>query len=74
MTLVQHDKHTLVYQCYQYYIYRGISECDNVCSTAVDVEFRIFIPDLFENLDPNVCAKYKSISKRYQGAEEHIFV
>ena len=48
-----------------------MSQCLLYCT--VDVEFRIFIPDLFENLDPNVCAKYKTISERYQGAEKIFF-
>ena len=39
-------------------------QCLTYCT--VDVEFRIFIPNSFENLDPYVHAKYRTISERYQ--------
>ena len=39
----------------------GISECRSVCFT-VYVEFRIIIPNLFENSDSYVNAKYREIS------------
>ena len=35
----------------------------------VHVEFRIFIPNSFENGDPWVRAEHKNISKQYQAAE-----
>ena len=37
---------------------------------TVDDEFRIFIPNSFENGDPYVRAKYRTISERYQGTEK----
>ena len=34
-----------------------------------DVEFRIFIPNSFENTDPYFLTKHRIISEGYQGAE-----
>ena len=46
---------------------KGISEWEygSVCSTVhyiLDLELRIVIPISFENLDPNVCDEYITIS------------
>ena len=46
-------------------------QCLLFCS--VDVEFKIFIPNSFENWDPDVHSKYRTISERYQKAEKYIF-
>ena len=45
-------------------------QCLYYCS--FDMEPKIFISNLFENWDPYVHSNYKTISERYQGAEEYI--
>ena len=41
--------------------------------SSFNMEPRLSILDSFENLDPYVHAKYKTISERYHGAEKYIF-
>ena len=45
--------------------------CLLYCSFVM--EPRLSISDLFENRYLYVCAKYKTISDRYQGADKYIF-
>ena len=40
---------------------------------ALDFKLRIFIPNLFENLDPYDCSEYRAISEWYRGAKPYIF-
>ena len=41
---------------------------------SFDMDPRIIISYLFENWNPYVCCKYKTISERYQGVEKYFFL